>query len=47
MCHAVRCEVCGLLMDYYEYYTHVKTCKPETEKVEASARVEVRRKRQV
>jgi len=34
MCHAIRCEVCGMLMEYDEYYTHIKECKPETEKVQ-------------
>ncbi|MCS6767409.1 MAG: hypothetical protein RMJ59_00180 [Candidatus Nitrosocaldus sp.] len=35
MCHVVRCEVCGALMEYEDYYTHSKVCRPETEKVES------------
>ncbi len=44
MCHAIRCEVCGKLMEYDEYYTHIKACKPETEKVEVSLTVERKKK---
>ncbi len=34
MCHIVRCEVCGALMEYEDYYIHSRVCRPETEKVE-------------
>lgn|GEM_PF-2131032 len=37
MCYLVRCEICGSLMEYEDYYSHAKVCKPELEKVEVPA----------
>lgn len=37
MCFLVRCEICGTLMEYEDYCSHGKTCKPELEKVELPA----------
>lgn len=37
MCFLVRCEICGALMEYEDYYSHAKVCKPELEKVEVPA----------
>ena len=47
MCHAVRCEICGLLMEYDEYYTHIKECKPETEKASITVEGKSRRVRKI
>ena len=47
MCHAVRCEICGLLMEYDEYYTHIKACKPETEKVSITVEGKGRKGRKI
>lgn len=34
MCFLVRCEICGGLMEYEDYHSHAKVCKPELENVE-------------
>ncbi|MEM2759824.1 MAG: hypothetical protein QXU32_05715 [Nitrososphaerales archaeon] len=36
MCFLTRCEICGALMEYEDYFAHSKVCKPELEKVEIS-----------
>jgi hypothetical protein len=34
MCHAIKCEICGEVLYFEEYYEHIKNCKPELEKPE-------------
>ena len=34
MCFLVKCEICGALLEYEDYPSHAKICKPELEKVE-------------
>ncbi|GEM_PF-953152 len=46
MCHIMRCEVCGALMEYEDYYTHRKVCRPEIEKTEQVAIKSVAKRRQ-
>ena len=43
MCFMVRCEVCGELVYAEEYHKHVKSCKPELEKVEVEAKVKAKK----
>jgi len=34
MCFLTKCEICGEIMEYEDYFPHSKVCKPELEKVE-------------
>lgn len=36
MCHAVKCEICSKILYFEEYYEHIKSCRPELEKVEVA-----------
>ncbi len=39
MCYTVRCEVCGEIIYIEEYSEHIKSCKPELERVELEREV--------
>lgn len=45
MCYLVRCENCGTLMEWEDYYSHAETCKPELEKVKVPANVVQKKKK--
>ncbi|MGH9909345.1 MAG: hypothetical protein ACRD32_01765 [Nitrososphaerales archaeon] len=45
MCFLTRCEICGALMEYEDYFAHAKVCKPELEKVEVTATQNVSEKK--